>query len=228
MRLICVSDTHTYGKRVLVPDGDVLLHAGDHTFKGTETEVYTALAWLESLPHKHKLFIAGNHDWFFDINRPTSFRGWNLTTNMAISEMLDCFPGITYLQDSGVEIDGLKFWGSPWQPAFYDWAFNLYGEPAAEKVWSQIPDDTNVLITHGPPHGILDRTLPGDQRAGCPVLARHLSRLSALRLHVFGHLHESYGRAEFQAEDGAKLTFVNASINTREYDPTNAPIVVDL
>lgn len=236
MRIVCISDTHTYGEHVDVPEGDVLIHSGDHTFRGTYGEVHASLKWLESLPHKHKVVIAGNHDFYFDERFPNGhlFRGWTIDRKGTVAELLAEFPSVTYLQDSGVMIDGVKFWGSPWQPAFYGWAFNFPendDHAAALAKWSEIPDDTQVLVTHGPPAGVLDKVYSwnGDSRAGCPALMERVFKLAKLRLHAFGHLHESYGRAEYvNQSDGADLTFVNAAINTREYEPTNKPIIVDL
>ena len=220
-----MSDTHTYGRRIAIPDGDVLIHAGDLTFHGDEAEISEALAWLASLPHRHKVFVAGNHGWFFDPNMPSSFRGRRLERHRSVEALLADFPTLTYLQDSAVTIAGFNVWGSPWQPNFYDWAFNFphgdYGVAAARHTWAAIPDDTHVLITHGPPLGILDTVYSqtGDTRAGDRELRDRVCALRELRLHVFGHLHESYGRfEEAAANDRPMRTFVNAAVNTRQYE----------
>ncbi len=157
MRIVCLSDTHTMGRRVTVPDGDVLIHAGDHTLRGTESEMIPALEWLDSLPHRRKVFIAGNHDWFLDENAPLGFRTWDLRRWSSIEDMLKRFPALTYLQDSAATIDGVKFYGSPWQPRFQNWAFNFPAEPSPlpQEVWEKVPADTEVLITHTPPFGYL-------------------------------------------------------------------------
>lgn len=232
MRIVCLSDTHTMGPQIRVPDGDVLVHAGDHSFRGTEKEVREAFEWLASLPHRHKVAVAGNHDFYFDEGSPTFFRSWPLVRKTPIADLLAEFPGITYLQDSGAELEGVKFYGSPWQPWYYDWAFNFPHhdfEGVAAATWAKIPADTNILVTHTPPRGILDATYPNDERQGCLALRLRLHELRSLRLHVFGHLHESAGKVALkQGEAGIDCTFVNASINTREYEPTNEPIVVDL
>jgi predicted phosphohydrolase len=229
MRVVCLSDTHTYGSRVVVPDGDLLLHAGDLTFRGTEDEIAASLDWLASLPHEHKVFVAGNHDWFFDPNVPASFNGWPLHRTRSVADLLAAYPTLTYLQDAGTTIAGKKIWGSPWQPPFFDWAFNFPNDDAfVRATWDRIPTDTEILVTHTPPRGILDRTHPNNDNHGCPVLRDRLGALERVRLHVFGHLHESYGREERTNAGGDGITFVNASINTRTYEPINAPIVVDL
>src|SRR5262245_57714244 len=142
-RIVCISDTHTRHEELEMPPGDILVHAGDLTDLGDETDVVDFDRWLGTLPYPHKIVIAGNHDFLFERD---PVRARRLITNAV------------YLQDSEVEVEGLRFWGSPWQPWFYDWAFNLArGEPLAAK-WRLIPEQTDVLITHGPPAGICDTT----------------------------------------------------------------------
>lgn len=214
MRIVCISDTHNCNEQINVADGDVLIHAGDSLTNGTGAELESVVGWLTSLPHKYKILIAGNHDRIFE-SSPFEARA-----------MLP--PSITYLQDSKAEIMGLMFYGAPWQPRFYDWAFNLdRGREMAEK-WALIPEDTNILVTHGPPHGILDEVEAkfGTSSEGCEELRKRVSQLSGsgrLKLHVFGHIHCGYGLHE---ELGIK--FVNASICDEQYQPTQLPIVIDL
>lgn len=209
MRIVCMSDTHLR-HNFSVPNGDVLIHAGDGTGSGNLKEVRQWLAWVASFPHTHKIVVAGNHDFFFE-------RDPELIPSLIP-------PGVIYLQDSGLEIEGVKFWGSPWQPEFHDWAFNLpRGEALADR-WALISSDTKVLITHGPPHGILDK-LPGSQgsHVGCEDLLACVADLSHLRLHVFGHIHDAYGQV---IKGGTQ--FVNACICNEDYLACRAPIVVDL
>lgn len=223
MRIVCLSDTHTLGKQIVVPEGDVLIHAGDLTLRGTQAEVKGALTWLAGLPHRMKLFCAGNHDWFFDPNAPRRFRSWSLYRHYAVSQLLAQFPTLTYLQDSSIVINGVRFFGTPWQPAFQGWAFNLpRNGPQLMERWARIPDDTSVLITHGPPRDILDAT-PSGEHLGCGQLVERIAHLPKLRLCVFGHIHEGYGTAE-----RAGVTYVNASICDVEYRPVHHPIIVDL
>lgn len=205
MRLVCLSDTH--GRHdVHVPDGDVLVHAGDLTGSGSLAEIAKAHAWLADLPHAHKVVIAGNHD-----------HGFQRTPGEARALMT----GVTYLEDEGVAIEGVRFYGSPWQPWFFDWAFNLQRGPDLAAVWARIPDDTDVLVTHGPPRGILDRIHSGLE-VGCDDLRAAVARVRPT-VHVFGHIHEAYGELE---RDGTR--FVNASTCTLRYEPTQPPIVVDM
>lgn len=209
MRLVCISDTHSMHRQITVPDGDILIHAGDCLGVGTLEELEDLDNWLSEQPHRHKVLIAGNHDWCLQ-DDPTE------------AEAL--IKNAIYLRDSGTEIEGLKFWGSPWTPVFFDWAFNLTRGTVIADQWKQIPADTDVLITHGPPAGILDQvpTATHDQSVGCDDLAQELDRLR-LKMHVFGHIHESHGQ---QRQNGCQ--FVNASICNGDFKPLNPAVVVDL
>ena len=209
MRLVCISDTHNMHERVVVPDGDVLIHAGDLTGRGTSREVKSAAAWLGGLPHPHKVVIAGNHDFLFE-------------SDLERARGLIESAGVTFLQDEGVEIEGVHFWGSPWQPWFHDWAFNLSRGDELRNVWARIPERTDVLITHGPPFGILDRVAPGGLSVGCEALAERLRELE-VPLHVFGHIHEAYG---VHGSYGSRIS-INASIANLRYEPVQAPVSVD-
>src|SRR6266545_2807137 len=190
--IVCVSDTHGRHADTVVPAGDVFVHAGDLTRHGLLEEVAEFDAWLASLPHRHKVVVCGNHDWCFQ---------------RAPDEARRRLRHAVYLQDEAVAIEGLRFYGSPWQPWFLDWAFNLARGPDLAAKWALIPDDTDVLVTHGPPVGILDLTKRGD-RTGCVDLLERV-RIVRPKLHVFGHIHEAAGVARF----GATL-FVNASAYT--------------
>jgi len=164
--------------------------------------------FLGRLPHKHKLFVAGNHDAPFA----------NVTSKEAgvLLKNATC-----YLENSGVEIGGVKFWGSPWQPEFFNWAFNLPRGRRLAEIWALIPDDTEVLITHTPPYGILDRVDSGEH-VGCEDLRRALQRVKP-KVHVFGHVHEDRG---VTPQNGT--TFINACICNRYFMAVYDPIVFDL
>ncbi|KAB2907090.1 MAG: metallophosphoesterase [Dechloromonas sp.] len=207
MRVVCISDTHAHHAGLTVPDGDILIHAGDLSEQGYPAEVVDFLRWFSRQTHPHKVFVAGNHDWLFE--REPEFAA------SLIPE------GVTYLQDSGCEIDGLRIWGSPVTPTFYDWAFNRdRGEPIRAH-WQRIPYGTDIVVTHGPVWGIMDLNTQRKHQ-GCVDL---LDRLQAVnpRLHVCGHIHSGYGQAAL-----GDITLVNASICDEAYRPSNAPIVVDL
>lgn len=177
MRIVAVADTHLFTEDLEVPDGDLFLHAGDLCRGGNLTELAYACEWLDSLPHEHKVVIAGNHD-----------RAFELAPDEAKARLPD---SVIYLQDSGVEIEGIKIWGSPWQPEFHNWAFNLPRGLALREKWALIPDDIDILMTHGPPDGYGDRT-SSTRGTGCKELRAALDRV-APRLHVFGHIHEDGG-----------------------------------
>ncbi len=214
MKIVCISDTHNAHEQIAVPDGDILIHSGDATTVGNIEQISAFNQWFSSLPHKHKIFIAGNHDWLFEKD------------NSLARSLLD--KSIIYLQDNFVNIEGLKIYGSPWQPRFYDWAFNLNrGKELAEK-WRWIPSDIDVLITHGPPFKILDE-VPRQyfiENTGCEELRKRIEQiaeLKKLKLHVFGHIHCGYG---VKKEFGVK--FINASTCDEDYQPTQPPIVVEI
>lgn len=206
-KLVLISDTHSKHRYFDIPDGDILIHAGDIMTGGYDTwEIRDFNEWLGEQPHKHKIVISGNHDWLFERHRSTK----NLITNAI------------YLEDSGVEIDGLKFWGSPYHPEFMDWAFNCKRGEEIKKHWDLIPEGTDVLITHGPPAGFLDWTKPGNASLGCRNLRETVAKIKP-RLHVFGHIHGGYG----EDNDGS-THFVNASLLDESYRPANKPLVIEL
>lgn len=215
MKIVCVSDTHwTSHFPKNVPDGDVIVHAGDATFKGRLEEVASFNNWYSSLPHQHKIFVAGNHE--------LSFEDYPWMVKPLLSKK------ITYLQNAGTEIDGIKFWGSPYQPEFHNWAFNKPKGAAIKQIWDQIPVETDVLITHGPPYGILDlvKERP-DEPLGCEELLKAVERIQP-KVHIFGHIHDGYGTLEKTWESGKKTTFVNASWCTEKYRGENPPIVIEV
>ncbi len=195
--IVVMSDTHGRHREVEVPEGDLLIHAGDFTGSGSLRDIEEVDDWLAGLPHETKLLVAGNCDRCCE-HSPEKVR-----------ERLD---HARYLQDEAVEIDGLTIWGSPWQPKFLSMAFNLpRGEALAEK-WRAMPEETDVLVTHGPPYGILDRTSRGEQ-VGDRAL---LGRVTEVRptVHVFGHVHESAG---MERREGTR--FVNAACDRKGKTP---------
>ena len=200
MRIIAISDTHGWHNKVKVPAGDLLIHAGDFTNVGEDWLVENFNDWLGTLPHRHKIVIAGNHE--IDLNH-------SLITNAL------------YLEDTGTTINGLKFWGSPWQPAFNNWAYNLDTAAELQEKWALIPEDTDVLITHVPPWGTLDR-LPDSLPLGCQELA---ARLEVIRpkAHFFGHIHSGYGMRETE-----HTVYINAAILDEHYMLANDPIEIEI
>lgn len=187
IRICCISDTHGLHNQVTIEPCDILLHGGDVSNIGERYDVSDFISWMERQPALHKVFIAGNHDRSFEGIKPYWLE----------DELSHMSSNIHYLQDSGVEIMGIKIWGTPWQPEFYNWAFNLpRGEKLAEK-YALIPWDTDILISHGPPYGIEDSIpdhflQPGqtDLHVGCKDLLGYIqSEQKDLDYHIFGHIH---------------------------------------
>jgi Icc-related predicted phosphoesterase len=209
----CISDLH--GCKPVLQGGDLLIVAGDLTARDTEKQHAEFDEWLDQQNYLKKIVISGNHDGFIQK------KGYLQTYND--------FKPAKYLEDTGVSWWGLKIWGSPWTPTFYDWHFMRdRGDPIKEK-WDLIPDDTEILITHGPPFGIQDQVKYSSKAkegkfAGCEELRSAIDhRLKKLKLHVFGHVHEGYGKVIVSG-----VTHVNASIMDEEYRPVNKPIRIEL
>ena len=236
VRFVCISDTHNkhdWDKcPFTVPDGDVLVHAGDFTQVGDAREVAAFCKWFGALPHKRKILIAGNHD--------LSLHGETYAQTGAIQgvqaadaaeaasrarELVAAVPECEYLCDSGTSVSGIRIWGTPWQPMFPTGppqAFQLpRGQPLREK-WAMIPDGTDVVITHGPPLGHGDSAGPG-AHIGCIDLLNELQSRVKPSHHVFGHCHPGYGITS----DG-QTTYVNAATCTNKYRPEHLPLVFDL
>ena len=213
--MVAISDTHTQ-KIKDMPDGDLLVHSGDYSGRGSIVDLSSFVNWMESLKDKYKSIITidGNHD-FNGEREPI------LTRDMFESA------GIVYLNDSGVEIDGFHIWGSPVSPEFGNWAFNR-NQIEIQKHWDIIPDNTNILLTHCPPYGILDKlskygSNPGEH-VGCKGLLNTIkTRLKDLKANFFGHIHENHGQVEKYG-----IKFVNASSLNEHYRLVNKPIVIDL
>lgn len=210
-KVVCISDTHNKTGSLNLPPGDLLIHSGDATMSGSLNEVIKFNKWLGEIKDNYKygiLFIPGNHDWLFE-KQP----------DVAISMMYNA----KVLMHESTEINGYKIFGSPFQPEFCSWAFNIpRGQPLAHK-WSVIPLDTQILVTHGPPYQILDRLPFSSERVGCEELSKKINELKDLELHVFGHIHHGSG---MHCQDG--ITYVNASICDEQYKPLNTVQVVDL
>ncbi len=208
MTIACLSDTHSLHHRIpSIPDADILIHAGDISKYGDESQVVDFLHWFSALPHKHKIFIAGNHDFFFENKREDYIR-------TVIPD------NVIYLNDSGCEINGIRFWGSPITPEFMNWAFNRKRGTEIQQHWNKIPENTDILITHGPPAGILDTTT-NFQKTGCEDLLNTVLKIRPA-YHIFGHIHEAHGIIT-----QASTTFVNAAILDEKYRIKNKPIMID-
>jgi predicted phosphodiesterase len=221
MKIVAISDTHAKHKKVQVPECDVLIHAGDWSPVGQPHAIEQFFTWLAKQPAKHIVTVCGNHD-FWPQESPMEFK----------RRVLDGGPdNIHYLQagslifDAAVVIDDVKFWGSPWTPWFHDWAFNFPRKDpflkTAVEHWELIHKDTDVLITHGPPLNILDKTEEG-RYVGCPALRDAIKEIKP-KIHIFGHIHEAYGG---QVIDDTY--YVNASQVNRRLQVTNEPVIIEL
>ena len=233
IRIVCISDTHSSVENVhppyKVPDGDILVHAGDFTELGEVDKVKEFNRWLGSLPHKHKIVVAGNHDTSFDpsVISPGK-RFYEKLQHPELHQVKSFLTNCIYLEDASITIEGFKIYGTPWQPLFGrgDRAFQIPHSDVDswEKVCSKIPKDTDILISHAPPLGIQDANDDG-HKCGSEVLLRHVVERVKPKYHIFGHVHESYGTAT-----NGLTTFANAA-SCRHALPrvaVNPPIVFDL
>jgi Icc-related predicted phosphoesterase len=225
LKITFISDTHGKHNQLSkdLPGGDILIHAGDFMNSGyQQTEATQFLEWFDKIDnYTDKIFIAGNHDRLFE-NDPE----W-------VKFILEEYKTIDYLQDKewvdyndgpngDSPEDNIRIYGSPWQPEFYNWAFNLPRNGEKMKAyWDAIPDNTDILITHGPPYGHLD--IPGGHtiRVGCEMLRYRVDEFKP-KIHVFGHIHEGYGMTNANGID-----FINASSCTVGYRPINEPIIIE-
>lgn len=208
MKFVTISDTHGQHAGLKLPPGDVLIHAGDSTMKGTRGEVIAFLTWMEQLDYDYKILIAGNHDFYFE--------------NASPEELQQILPAnIIYLNDSMVTINGINIWGSPITPWFFNWAFNRHRGEEIQKHWALIPSITDILITHGPVFRTLDRTVK-EQHVGCKDLLNTVQMIKP-KVHICGHIHEAYGTLE---KSGTQ--FINASILNVDYELLNKPIEFEL
>ena len=216
-----LSDTHNRHTKLKIPKCDVLIHCGDYSSMGYEREVRSFYRWLDEQPAKYLISVQGNHELGWEKNP-------NLMTDIAKQEC----PNVILLNDSSTLIDGVKFYGTPVTPYFFNWAYNRgetpedafkYGVPYIKPHFDAIPNDINVLITHGPPFGVLD-TVEG--REGEPLGSKTL--LEAVKrvkpdIHVFGHIHSSNGEAHING-----TSFYNVSICDEKYLATRTPRIINL
>lgn len=208
MKIVAISDTHGIHQQVVLPKGDMLLHSGDVSNVGTFNGVVDFLNWFSKQDFKYKVFIAGNHDFYFEKVNPT--------------ELAEIIPdGVTYLNNSGVTIENINIWGSPITPRFGNWAFNMDRGAAIDAIWQQIPANTDILLTHGPPHGILDKTY-SNLNVGCEMLAKKVLDIQP-KYSIFGHIHEAAGQVQVN-----NIHFINASVVNLRYQVVNLPVVFEI
>jgi len=218
-RITFVADTHCKHKQITndLPGGDLIIHAGDVSSMGYFHEIRNFCDWYSKLNYNTKIFIAGNHDFGFQ-DSPKS-----------VVKLVKSYQNINYLQDDllllGEEYDNyedkIKVWGSPWSPRFLNWAFNADRGEDIKQYWDKIPMNTDILITHCPPFGILDKVIGRNENLGCEELAKRISIIKP-KIHVFGHIHTGYG----YKFDG-HTHYINASVVNEQYIYLQKPITMD-
>lgn len=228
MRLVAMADSHNKHRQLDVPDGDVVVHAGDFCRRGNAHEATDFLRWWADLPHKHKVLVAGNHDRCFERGHPKHPQLVKQANDIG-----------HYLVDESVVIDGVVFYGSPWTPTFNNWAFMKDRGEAMRSVWDKIDPETDVLVTHGPPFGVLDKapkTYGGSgglmgaphsgatikESVGCRELSTAIKRVSPAH-HIFGHIHESRGDRRYNSTHCYNVTLLDG-----RYEHSYDPVVIDV
>jgi 3',5'-cyclic AMP phosphodiesterase CpdA len=229
MKITFISDTHSKHNQITddLPGGNLLIHAGDMSSMGYNHEIQDFCKWFDSINnYDFKVFIAGNHDWGF-IDREQFFVHRSVVIPKSTEEILNLYKNIDYLRDSSQEIQigdnpSIKIYGSPWQPEFFDWAFNLprKGDELKNK-WNDIPTDTDILITHGPAYGYVDRVVGRTEHLGCELLTDRIKEIKP-KIHVCGHIHSGFG----YVFDG-NTHYINASLLNEQYRYTNKPLTID-
>lgn len=218
MKITFISDTHTQHNKIELSGGDILIFSGD--FMSSGHRVYEAqgfLNWFSEQPYKYKIFIAGNHDKYCE-NNPELFE-------TLVDAHVD--KNVIYLRDEMIEIEGLKIYGTPWQPYFCNWAFNISEPDRLISLYQNIPEDLDILITHCPPYDILDKSHDyrnGEDPLGSKELETVLSQMGEHRpkIHCFGHIHGDGGNMLLK-----DTCYINASVCDENYNPINKIVTID-
>lgn len=216
MKIVAISDTHNIHDKLTIEPCDILIHCGDYSFKGRDWEVSDFYRWLNDQPAKHIISVQGNHELGVE-------KDFEHMKALALS----LCPRVHFMDEGLVEIEGLKFWCSAITPFFHNWAWNRYGSEIVGH-WDKIPEDVDVLITHGPPYGILDAVFHMDgvtirERVGCMHLYDRIKSLTKLKYHLFGHIHGSNGEYNFGG-----VQFYNVSNCGETYAIDYPPRVIEL
>ena len=219
MKIVAISDTHGKWHKHEIPECDLLISAGDYSFKGEHHMVRDFHAWLNKQPAKHIISVQGNHEKLVEAD-------FNGCKAMALEKC----PRVHFIDEGLVEVDGVKVWCSAITPWFHNWAWNRDLGPEIQQHWDLIPNGIDVLVTHGPPHGILDAVIKfngqkceyEEENCGCPQLLNKVLEVKP-KVHIFGHIHEGYGTL---TRDG--VLFINASICDQDYRPINKPTIFSI
>jgi Icc-related predicted phosphoesterase len=224
LKIVAISDTHNRQEEIKIPECDILLHAGDYTLRGHDDELNRFFEWLGKQPAKHKVMINGNHEVGFEANPKNGH---------AIAQK-HC-PGVEILFDRAVTVEGVKIWGTPVTPWFYDWAYNrarneheaaMYNIPLISEHYKNIPKDTNIILTHGPAYGILDELTyvdgtPKGQFVGCEDLLEKINEIKP-DIHICGHIHCAHGEKHING-----TSFYNAAVCDEMYWPSNPITIIE-
>jgi Icc-related predicted phosphoesterase len=210
MKIVAFSDIHGQQNNKLARwfnnnPGDLLIFAGDLQLNNLDDGT-KFIEWIHQLPYTNKILVFGNHD-------------GNYIHALAYI-IQNSFNNITFLNNNNTIINGIKIFGSPHSVEYGSWWFMMKDNELAD-LWNKIPDDTDILITHGPPFGILDYTCDGFT-TGSKTLGEKISKLKQLKYHIFGHIHESYGIKRIN-----NITFMNVSLLNEKYQFANNPIIID-
>lgn len=215
-KIVAISDVHGKWNKLNIPECDILISTGDYSFRGEKHMVEDFHKWLNKQDAGHIISVQGNHEVWVEKNFEQAKQ---------IAETV-C-PGVHFIGDHGtITIDGIKIHGSAITPWFYDWAWNVRRGDAIANEWAKIPDDTNILLTHGPVYGILDevpnQTINFDKHVGCEELYKRIMQLVNCKVHICGHIHHSHGQKYFNGKQ-----FYNAAICDEQYMPTNPLTIIE-
>ena len=219
MKIWFISDTHTRHQQLQIPSVDVVIHAGDeakeHDPALNAAEARAFFDWYQGLPIPHKLFVPGNH---------------SVALERGLIKPAD-YPGICFLIHEATKIEGWKVFGSPYTPRFFDWAY-MKARQKLEPVWASVPEDVDILVTHGPPKGVLDLTIDRDSKGlvqvGCNALRRHVDQRIRPRIHAFGHLHDEIGISNYGQYTRGGTQFINAACCNLRLELIHPGFVVDM
>jgi len=209
MRIVVISDTHKQEPYLTLPEGDILIHCGDMGCN-YPLDVQIMNDWFGEQDFRYKLCVAGNHD--TELQRIGKSMCKELLTH------------VRYLENEEIEIEGLKFWGSPHTPEFNSWAY-MYPRRSldAKQIWEKIPYGLDFLITHGPAYQMLDYSKFENKAVGCEVLQREIFKKQPKR-HIFGHIHEQ--GSQYLEKDG--INFFNCSVLNGEYKLSYKPTIIEV
>jgi Icc-related predicted phosphoesterase len=224
-KIVCISDTHNKHRSLKIPECDILISAGDYSSMGYDSEIEDFYKWLNEQDAGHIISIQGNHE-----------LGWEKNPKACRELALKNCPTVHLLEDQSINIEGINIYGSAYTPFFYNWAFNagrtiaeasLYKKPFIGDIWSKIPTNTNILVTHGPVYGILDELTYADgtskgQFVGCVELEKRIKDLKELDIHISGHIHSAYGQKHING-----ISYYNASNCDESYMPTNPITIIE-